>query len=57
MFYLCIELTVTLPVVFLKAYRFSFEIYYSTDCVEWTKVENDIIKSFYGDGINMQKDK
>ena len=39
----------------LKAYRFSFEIYYSTDCVEWTKVENDIIKSFYGDGINMQK--
>ena len=39
----------------LKAYRFLFEIYYSTDCVEWTKVENDIIKSFYGDGINMQK--
>ncbi len=33
----------------------AYEIYYSTDCVEWTKVENDIIKSFYNGKINMQK--
>ena len=40
----------------LKAYRFSFEIYYSAQTVlNGQKVENDIIKSFYGDGINMQK--
>ena len=33
----------------------AYEIYYSTDCVEWTNVDNDIIKSFYNGKIDMQK--
>ena len=39
----------------------AYEIYYSTDCVEWTNVDNDIIKSFYNgkidgiEGVNTKK--